>query len=94
MPVNICTANRAAIRDAARLLADGKLVAFPTETVYGLGADARNAVAVGRIFEAKRRPADHPRDRPRGRHRRRRALGVVDSTAGARAGRTPSGRGR
>jgi L-threonylcarbamoyladenylate synthase len=60
MTVNIRTANRAAIRDAARLLADGKLVAFPTETVYGLGADARDAVAVGRIFEAKRRPADHP----------------------------------
>jgi len=45
---------------AARLLADGKLVAFPTETVYGLGADASNAPAVGRIFEAKGRPADHP----------------------------------
>ena len=36
------------------------LVAFPTETVYGLGADAGNAAAVARIFEAKRRPADHP----------------------------------
>ena len=45
---------------AARLLANGKLVAFPTETVYGLGADASNAAAVGRIFEAKGRPADHP----------------------------------
>ena len=45
---------------AARLLRDGQLVAFPTETVYGLGADARNADAVRRIFAAKRRPVDHP----------------------------------
>jgi L-threonylcarbamoyladenylate synthase len=45
---------------AARMLADGKLVAFPTETVYGLGADASNRSAVVRIFEAKGRPADHP----------------------------------
>jgi len=38
---------------ASTILADGGLVAFPTETVYGLGADARNDVAVARIFEAK-----------------------------------------
>jgi L-threonylcarbamoyladenylate synthase len=56
----ICRADRAAVIRAARLLADGRLVAFPTETVYGLGADAGNAAAVGRIFEAKGRPADHP----------------------------------
>ncbi|ASJ09619.1 threonylcarbamoyl-AMP synthase [Thermococcus siculi] len=48
------------IRIAARLILDGKLVAFPTETVYGLGADALNARAVKRIFEAKGRPADNP----------------------------------
>jgi len=42
------------------MLAEGKIVAFPTETVYGLGADAGNVAAVERIFEAKRRPADHP----------------------------------
>jgi len=53
-------ADDAAIRRAAAMLADGRLVAFPTETVYGLGADARNGAAVTRIFEAKRRPADHP----------------------------------
>jgi L-threonylcarbamoyladenylate synthase len=47
-------------RDAANLLAAGELVAFPTETVYGLGADATNGVAVRRIFELKGRPADHP----------------------------------
>lgn len=48
------------IARAARLLADGELVAFPTETVYGLGADAENAEAVGRIYTAKGRPANHP----------------------------------
>ena len=45
---------------AARLLRAGELVSFPTETVYGLGADARNADAVRRIFAAKGRPANHP----------------------------------
>lgn len=45
---------------AAALLRQGGLVAFPTETVYGLGADARNAAAVARVFAAKGRPADHP----------------------------------
>ncbi len=45
---------------ASRLLHDGQLVAFPTETVYGLGADALNAEAVLNIFAAKGRPADNP----------------------------------
>lgn len=45
---------------AAAVLKAGELVAFPTETVYGLGADASNAEAVGRVFAAKGRPADHP----------------------------------
>jgi L-threonylcarbamoyladenylate synthase len=49
-----------AIARAARLLRDGKLVAFPTETVYGLGADADNEQAVRSIFAAKARPAHHP----------------------------------
>ncbi|WP_297536517.1 L-threonylcarbamoyladenylate synthase [Thermococcus sp.] len=48
------------IKVAARLILGGKLVAFPTETVYGLGADALNEKAVRRIFEAKGRPADNP----------------------------------
>lgn len=48
------------IRDAAAALKAGHLVAFPTETVYGLGADARNPNAVKRIYEAKGRPSDHP----------------------------------
>jgi L-threonylcarbamoyladenylate synthase len=46
--------------DAAGLLMKGGLVAFPTETVYGLGADACNAAAVARIYSVKGRPADHP----------------------------------
>jgi L-threonylcarbamoyladenylate synthase len=49
-----------ALARAARLLRAGELVAFPTETVYGLGADARNDRAVRAIFAAKGRPADHP----------------------------------
>jgi L-threonylcarbamoyladenylate synthase len=50
----------ARIEEAAALLNAGLLVAFPTETVYGLGADARNPSAVARIFAAKGRPASHP----------------------------------
>ena len=50
----------AAITEAARILAGGGLVAFPTETVYGLGADATNGTAVARLYEAKGRPAFNP----------------------------------
>jgi len=50
----------AELERAASLLRAGKLVAFPTETVYGLGADAGNAAALADIFRAKGRPADHP----------------------------------
>ena len=46
--------------DAAKVLVAGGLVAFPTETVYGLGADACNQLAVARIYAVKGRPADHP----------------------------------
>ncbi len=49
-----------AIARAAQRLADGQLVAFPTETVYGLGARADDDTAVARIFAAKGRPSDHP----------------------------------
>ena len=48
------------LKDAAKSLHDGYVVAFPTETVYGLGADATNQKAVLRIFEIKNRPSDHP----------------------------------
>lgn len=54
------TLDWAAIAAAARLLEQGKLVAFPTETVYGLGADAENPQAVAAIYAAKGRPANHP----------------------------------
>ena len=48
------------VRRAAQILRAGGLVAFPTETVYGLGADASNAKAVSRLYAVKRRPATHP----------------------------------
>jgi L-threonylcarbamoyladenylate synthase len=48
------------IRRAAKALKNGHLVAFPTETVYGLGADASNSTSVSRIYEVKGRPTDHP----------------------------------
>ena len=50
----------AKIQIAARIIQKGGLVAFPTETVYGLGADALNAKAVLALFEAKKRPLDNP----------------------------------
>ncbi len=50
----------ASIESAAKLLREGQLVAFPTETVYGLGADATSTEAVRRIFDAKGRPSDNP----------------------------------
>lgn len=50
----------AVINEAVQTLRDGGLVAFPTETVYGLGADAKNPDAVKRIFTAKGRPSNHP----------------------------------
>lgn len=48
------------IKEAAGIIAEGGLVAFPTETVYGLGADALNAEAVGKVYAAKGRPSDNP----------------------------------
>jgi L-threonylcarbamoyladenylate synthase len=48
------------INEAARQLEAGRLVAFPTETVYGLGADAENSQAIQQIYAVKGRPADHP----------------------------------
>ena len=50
----------AVINEAVQTLRDGGLVAFPTETVYGLGADAKNAEAIKKIFTAKGRPSNHP----------------------------------
>ena len=53
-----CTAST--IKDAATSLINGDLVAFPTETVYGLGADAANEEAIKKIYQVKARPSDHP----------------------------------
>lgn len=56
--ISNCTAG--AIKEAATSLINGDLVAFPTETVYGLGADAGNEKAVKKIYQVKGRPSDHP----------------------------------
>lgn len=53
-------ADHAQCLEAARFLRQGGIVAFPTETVYGLGADAFNEAAVGRVFRVKGRPQNHP----------------------------------
>src|SRR6478609_803232 len=60
LTTRVLKADRAAIAAAARCLAAGGLVAFPTETVYGLGADAANGEAVARLYAAKGRPAFNP----------------------------------
>ena len=60
MKTQLLPATDEALALAARLLAKGELVAFPTETVYGLGAHAMDAQAVLGIFSAKGRPADNP----------------------------------
>src|SRR5947208_14572252 len=64
MNVGLTTAvlppGEAAVADAARCLREGGLVAFPTETVYGLGADAGNAEAIARLYQAKGRPLFNP----------------------------------
>jgi L-threonylcarbamoyladenylate synthase len=56
--LSLCTAST--IKDAATSLINGDLVAFPTETVYGLGADAANEEAIKKIYQVKARPSDHP----------------------------------
>jgi L-threonylcarbamoyladenylate synthase len=56
--VSKCTVD--SLQRAANSLLEGNLVAFPTETVYGIGADASNKQAVSRIYQVKGRPADHP----------------------------------
>ena len=60
LKTQILPAGEAAVAAAARVLAEGGLVAFPTETVYGLGADATNPAAIARIYQAKGRPAFNP----------------------------------
>src|ERR1700674_759218 len=58
--VRVVRATQVEIEAAVQALRDGELVAFPTETVYGLGANAQNPAAVRKIFEAKGRPPTHP----------------------------------
>ncbi|MBN2570756.1 MAG: threonylcarbamoyl-AMP synthase, partial [Ignavibacteriales bacterium] len=58
--MNIFPANEQNILKASELIRNGELVAFPTETVYGLGADAMNPIAVAKIFEIKKRPSFNP----------------------------------
>src|SRR2546423_11073471 len=70
----VLTASAQAIEAAARCLAAGGLVAFPTETVYGLGADAQNGEAVARLYDHKARPAFNP---------------LISHVAGCRAGPRP-----
>jgi L-threonylcarbamoyladenylate synthase len=60
LTTRVLQADRDAIAAAARVLADGGLVAFPTETVYGLGADATNGEAIARLYAAKGRPRFNP----------------------------------
>ena len=60
MKTEILPAEGEAIAKAADLLRRGELVALPTETVYGIAADARNGAAVAKIFVAKGRPQDNP----------------------------------
>ena len=59
-PANILDRSTATVEVAAEILAAGGLVAFPTETVYGLGADAANPDAVAKIYSVKGRPSSHP----------------------------------
>jgi L-threonylcarbamoyladenylate synthase len=71
--VRVVRATQVEIETAVQALRDGELVAFPTETVYGLGANAQNPAAVRKIFEVKGRPSNHPvivhLDSPRFLHR-------------------------
>jgi len=60
LKTQILPAGEAAVASAARILAEGGLVAFPTETVYGLGADATNPAAIAHLYQAKGRPAFNP----------------------------------
>ena len=73
MAKRLAASDHGAIGEAARILAAGGLVAFPTETVYGLGADATNATAVARLYAAKGRPVFNP------------LIAHVDTLAAARA---------
>jgi len=89
--VRVVRASQVEIDAAVQALRDGELVAFPTETVYGLGANAQNPAAVRKIFAAKQRPESHPvivhLDSPRFLHRWVKEVPETASRLGARAQR-------
>src|SRR6202522_2110100 len=91
IPVNlglttpILLASEAAVAAAARCLANGGLVGFPTETVYGLGADATNPAAIARLYQAKGRPSFNPLIAHVGDLLAARRIGVFDAQATALA---------
>jgi L-threonylcarbamoyladenylate synthase len=85
LTTQILAANEAAVAAAARYLAQGGLVAFPTETVYGLGADAGNPAAIARLYQAKGRPAFNPLIAHVGDLDAARRIGRFDATATALA---------
>src|SRR5580692_10236709 len=79
----ILPADEAAVAAAARCLANGGLVGFPTETVYGLGADATNPAAIARLYQAKGRPSFNPLIAHVGDLEAARRIGVFDAQATA-----------
>jgi L-threonylcarbamoyladenylate synthase len=85
LTTQILAANEAAVAAAARYLAQGGLVAFPTETVYGLGADASDPAAIARLYQAKGRPAFNPLIAHVGDLDAARRIGRFDATATALA---------
>ncbi len=85
LKTRILPAGMAATAAAARCLADGGLIGFPTETVYGLGADATNAAAVARLYQAKGRPAFNPLIAHVGDLAAARRIGQFDARASALA---------
>src|SRR4030081_3297268 len=80
-PTQVMPAGDLAIAAAARVRGEGGLVAFPTETVYGLGTDAGNGEAVARLYEAKGRPSFNPLIAHVADRAAARALGRLDSAA-------------
>ena len=85
LTTQILAANEAAVAAAGRCLAAGGLVAFPTETVYGLGADAGNPQAIARLYQAKGRPAFNPLIAHVGDLAAAREIGRFDAAASKRA---------
>ena len=85
LTTSIMPASEIAVAAAARCLAEGGLVGFPTETVYGLGADATNPAAIARLYQAKGRPSFNPLIAHVGDLKAARRIGVFDAQATALA---------